>query len=63
MYVSGVRDLKEQLFLTGSLTYELSNDRIVWITLDEFLNTPGVKAFSENVTRKLRDFLEMVDDS
>ena len=35
LYLSGVRDLKEQLFVTGSLTHELSNDRIVSITLDE----------------------------
>ena len=49
LYLSGVRDLKEQLFVTGLRTHELSNDRIVSITLDEFLSTPGVKAFSETL--------------
>ncbi len=63
LYLSGVRRLKEQLFLTGTLTHELEDDRIVSLSLDEFLATPGVRAFTEGVSSKLKDFLAQVDAS
>jgi molecular chaperone HscA len=52
--VTTVRQLKEQLFTTGTLTHQLSNDHVVSLSRDEFLQAPGVKAF----TSQLEDALE-----
>jgi hypothetical protein len=63
LQLSGVRRLKEQLFVTGRLTQSLEDDRVVSLTRDEFLGTKGVKNFQESVAAKLQELLGSVDPS
>lgn len=61
--VTAVRQLKEQLFITGALTHQLPNDHIVTLSRDEFLQALGVKAFAKQVEDALEQFLAEVDGS
>jgi molecular chaperone HscA len=63
LYLSGMRRLKEQLFMSGALTTTLADDRTASITLDEFLGTPGVVKFTEAVSQKLSEFTADVHES
>jgi hypothetical protein len=61
--LDGIRRLKEQLFITGQLQYRLVTDQVISITLDEFLQSQGVKAFVSTIELALREFLAEVDPS
>jgi len=61
LWLSGVRRLKERLFVTGSLQQRLVNDQEVSMTLEEFLRTEGVSRFTGSLESCLQDFLNGVD--
>jgi hypothetical protein len=63
LFRDGVRRLKEQLFLTGSITCRLVTDQTVTLTLDEFLATDSIKAFTQTIETELQQFLSLVDPS
>lgn len=63
LYLGGMRRLKEQLFSTGALTTTLADERTASITLDEFLSTPGVVKFTQEISQRLTEFIADVDES
>jgi hypothetical protein len=58
-----IRQLKEQLFRDKTVTFSLTNDRSGVITLDEFLDQPGVKEFEKEIHHKFSQCLHDVDGS
>jgi molecular chaperone HscA len=61
--LSGIRRLKEELFKAKSLRHKMSNDLIVEISLDEFLELPAVRKFERALEESVRSFLERVHSS
>ena len=58
-----VRVLKEVLFTTGRLDYVLADSTVGEITLENFLQEPGMQRFSKLLEEGFREALEAVDDS
>ena len=58
-----VRRLKERLFETGRISERLSNDQLVELTKQEFLNLEGISTFTENIRRTVQDLLDKVHES
>lgn len=58
-----IRALKEQLFRDGQCAYTLSNGERGAILLDQFLNEPSVKRFSELLSNKFESVLNSAHDS
>lgn len=58
-----VRVWKELLFSNAKLDYVLADSTIGTITLEEFLQAPGMQQFSNRLEEGFRDALEMVDGS
>ena len=58
-----VRRLKERLFETGRISERLSNDQLVELTEQEFLNLEGISTFTENIRRAVQDLLDKVHES
>lgn len=52
-----IRELKERLFLNGQLTEPLQNDRVVTVTLADFLTRDDIKAFRDALRATLDDVL------
>ena len=63
LYLSGVRRLKESLFVNGTVTKTLVNEESVTVTLDEFMQTDGVEVFSGQIRHAIKDLLSRVDKS
>ena len=59
----GVRQMKERLFLVGSLTETLVNDAEVTLSGDEFVESDGVRKFADGIADKIQRLLEGVDES
>ncbi|MDM0018007.1 hypothetical protein [Variovorax saccharolyticus] len=58
-----VRVWKELLFSNSKLDYVLADSTIGTITLEDFLQTPGMQQFSNRLEEGFRGALEMVDGS
>ena len=59
-----VRRLKESLFKTGRISERLSNDQLVELTEQEFLDLEGISTFTENIRRTVQeDLLDKVHES
>ena len=58
-----VRRLKERLFETGRISERLSNDQLVELTEQEFLDLEGISTFTENIRRTVQDLLDKVHES
>lgn len=59
-----VRRLKERLFKTGRISERLSNDQLVELTEQEFLDLEGISTFTENIRRTVQeDLLDKVHES
>ena len=63
LYRSGVRLLKESLFEKGAATAVLVNGESITITLEEFLQVPGVARFADGVRRMVTGLLSEVHES
>ena len=59
----GVRGLKETLFETGSVTAILVNDETVTLSREEFIDSDGVRKFSERIAGEIQQLLDEVDES
>lgn len=59
----GVRGLKETLFETGSVTAILVNDETVTLSREEFIDSDGVRKFSERIAGEIQQLLNEVDES
>ena len=59
----GVRRLKETLFQTRSVTEDLVNDQTVTLSLEEFIDSYGVRTFSEGIADKIQEILNKVHES
>ena len=60
---SGIRRDKERLFTAGRLDVTLATDQPIIVTLEEFLASPGVRGFAEQIENQLAKFLGQVDCS
>lgn len=63
LYLNGVRLLKETLFQTGEITVELASDHIVTLTIDDFLNLPGIAIFEKQICDSIQRLLDGVHSS
>jgi molecular chaperone HscA len=62
--LTGLRSLKERLFITGELQVTLdTTDQTVALTLDEFLANEQVKGVVSEIEKALQRFLSSVDNS
>ena len=59
----GVRGLKETLFETGNVTAILVNDETVTLSREEFIDSDGVRKFSERIAGEIQHLLDEVDES
>ena len=59
----GVRRLKETLFQAGSVTETLVNDEKVTLSRDEFVDSDGVRKFTEGVADKIQEILDGAHES
>ena len=59
----GVRRLKETLFQTGSVTEDLVNDETVTLSREEFIDSDGVRKFSERIADRIQTLLGGVPES
>ena len=59
----GVRGLKETLFETGSVTAILVNDEMVTLSREDFIDSDGVRKFSERIAGEIQHLLDKVDES
>ncbi len=59
----GVRQLKERLFRVGSLTEFLVNDEEVTLSREEFVESDGVRRFTDGIAGKIQRLLEGVHES
>ncbi len=59
----GVRQMKERLFLVGSLTETLVDDAEVTLSREEFLESDGVRKFADGIADKIQKLLEGVHES
>lgn len=59
----GVRRLKETLFQTGNVTEDLVNDETVTLSREEFIDSDGVRKFSERIAGEIQQLLDGVDES
>ena len=59
----GVRQMKERLFLVGSLTETLANDAEVTLSREEFVESDGVRRFADGIADKIQRLLEGVHES
>ena len=57
------RRLKEELFETGSITETLVNDATVTLNREEFIDSEGVRRFTEAIAGKIQELLAGVDKS
>lgn len=57
------RRLKEELFETGSITETLVNDATVTLNREEFIDSEGVRRFTEAIADKIQELLAGVDES
>ena len=57
------RRLKEALFETGSITETLVNDATVTLSREEFIDSDGVRRFTEAIAGKIQELLAGVDES
>lgn len=57
------RRLKEALFETGSITETLVNDATVTLNREEFIDSEGVRRFTEAIAGKIQELLAGVDES
>lgn len=58
-----IRELKETLFREQQVKFVLTNDMSGLITIDEFLNAPGVKELEKAIGEKFERCLNDVDES
>jgi hypothetical protein len=61
--LTGLRSLKERLFMTGEIQVTLESGQTVSITLDEFLNNEQVKGVVSEIEKAVQRFLSSVDVS
>ena len=59
----GVRRLKERLFQTGGVTEVLVNDETVTLSREEFIDSAGVRKFSERIADQIQKLLDGVPES
>ena len=59
----GVRRLKETLFKIGSVTEDLVNDETVTLSREEFIDSDGVRKFSERISDEIQKVLNKVHGS
>jgi hypothetical protein len=61
--LSGLRRIKERLFLDGHVEVSLSSDVRVAIERAQFLASAGLRGFEEQLHARVKAFLERVDES
>ena len=59
----GVRQMKERLFLVGSLTETLVNDAEVTLSREDFVESNGVRKFADGIADRIQRLLEGVHES
>ena len=61
--LAGIRRLKEELFNNRLIRHKMSNDLIIEVTLEEFLNLPDVERFGDALKDSIQGFIGRVDRS
>lgn len=59
----GVRQMKERLFQVGNLTETLVNDEEVTVSLEEFIESEGVRSFAARIAGTIQELLDGVHPS